>query len=228
MNTETPVFQTRHVWLVALIAAMVLGVPLSFLASKAPWVVCIPILAGTGIVLLLEAWRLTTKRRIQPALLKMPRDFLGMAGYKGYAVLAVPVEEEEKESQEIFDFLRVSRRKAPKTARIIKDESGREVYLIDCERFVTMLLNRMLPNTDKATEMSLIHALHRYGEMRSTSVELEYFLRDKTVLDVIKSDFRGNTALTINRSGEAVIRELIKEAKAAKESKQGQLEVQRS
>jgi hypothetical protein len=35
---------------------------------------------------------------------------------------------------------------------------------------------------------------------------------------VIKADFRGNTAQTINRCGEAIIRDLIKQAKESTDS----------
>jgi hypothetical protein len=81
---------------------------------------------------------------------------------------------------------------------------------------VTLLLNRVLPDADKVTEVSLLHALQRYSEMESHSVELARFLNDKTVQEVIKSDFRGNTLQSINRCGEAIIREMVREAKEAK------------
>jgi len=44
-------------------------------------------------------------------------------------------------------------------------------------------------------------------------------------LTVIKADFKGNTAQAINRAGEAVIRELVRQASA---SKQNQLKAEAS
>jgi hypothetical protein len=145
----------------------------------------------------------------------MPAKFFGLSRYRGHVSLAIPIEREEA-GQEMFDFLKIPRRKINKSARIIKDESGEEIYLIDGERFVTLLLNRVLPDADKVTEVSLLHALQRYSEMESHSVELARFLNDKTVQEVIKSDFRGNTLQSINRCGEAIIREMVREAKEAK------------
>jgi hypothetical protein len=52
--------------------------------------------------------------------------------------------------------------------------------------------------------------------MKSISAEFDQFLSDRTILEVIKADFRSNTAQTVNRSGEGIIRQLIKEAREKK------------
>lgn len=222
MKTESAIFPNRQLWLIATIVALAVGVPLSFFASKLPWLICVPIFIGTAIIASIEVINVLKKSAMQLPLLKMPATFVGLAKYRGHVSLSVPVELEAAD-QETFDFLKTPRRKISKSARIIKDESGDEIYIIDGERFVTLLVSKILPNADKVTELSFLHALQRYSEMESHSVELVQFLRDKTVLEVIKQDFRGNTAQTINRCGEAIIREMIKEAKEAKETKGKQL-----
>ncbi len=215
MKTETAEFPNRQLWLIAVIVALVLGVPLSFFSDKFPWLICIPVFTGTAIIACIEVFNVWKYQPAQPALIKMPSKFFGLARYRGHVALAVQPEAEES-GQEIFEFLKKPRKKISKTARIIKDDSGDEIYIIDGERFVTLLLSRLLPAADKVTEVSLLHALQRYWEMETHSVELERFLNDKTVQEVIKSDFRGNTVQTINRCGEAIIREMVKEAKEAK------------
>jgi len=216
MKTE-PVFPSRQIWLVAMLTAIVIGAPLSFFSDQAPWVIAIPILVGTSIIMLAEFAAMGRKGNQQLPLLKMGKSFWGLAAYRRHVALALPPEDDEPPDQGIFDFVSAKRRNVSKTARLITDaESGDQVYVIDSERFVTLLLNRVLPNTDQVTEVSLLHAIHRYGEMNALSPELERFLTDKTVLEVVKSDFRGNTAQTVNRCGESVVRELVKQAKQMK------------
>jgi len=215
MKTETTEFPNRQLWLIAVIVALVAGVPLSFFSDKSPWLICIPIFTVAAIIACLEVFNAWKYQPMQPALIKMPSTFFGLARYRGHVALSIPPETQEA-GQETFEFLKKPRRKTIKTARIIKDDSGDEIYIIDGERFVTLLLSRILPAADKVTEVSLLHALQRYGEMDAHSVELARFLNDKTVQEVIKSDFRGNTVQTINRCGEAIIREMVKEAKDAK------------
>ena len=77
-------------------------------------------------------------------------------------------------------------------------------------------MKQAIEDSDKATEASLRIAAHRYGELHGISPELEQFLRDKGVLDVMKSDFRGNISANLNRACEAVIRDLIRRTKASK------------
>jgi len=206
-------FPTKRIWLVAVLVGVILGPPLSFLAPNFPWIIIIPIVLGVGIVCFLEFSGSREKPERQIHLLKMPSSFFGLARYRGHVALGLPVEDDDP-AQGTFDFLKIGRRRPHKGARIIRDpETGEQIYLIDAERFVTKLLNQILHNTDQVTEVSLNHALHRYGEMELHSGELERFLKDKSVLEVVKSDFRGNTAQNVNRSGEAVIRELVSKAK---------------
>jgi hypothetical protein len=110
------------------------------------------------------------------------------------------------------------RKKQKKTATIVHLE-GKNHYLIDCDRFVALLLERMTEDANKAAEHALTMGIKRYGKTRPLEANVEKILSDKTVVEVIKSDFRGNMLMVINRTGEKIIRELTKQAKKGEESK---------
>ncbi len=193
MNIDTQTFPSRQIWLVAVIVAALVGIPLSVFADKTPWLIVIPILIGVTVILAQEIWA-SLSRNAQLTLVGMPKEYLELA-------------------------------KVTKSAEVITDDAGNKVHVIDSERFVTLLFNRILPSTDQVAELSLLRALRRYERMHTLSPQLEQFLKDKTVLTVIKADFKGNTAQAINRAGEAVIRELVRQASA---SKQNQLKAEAS
>jgi hypothetical protein len=215
---KTEAFPNRQLWLIAAILAVALGAPLSIWVDKVPWLIVVPIIFGASLVAFIEIAGLWRPSREQLELIRMPGNFLGLSRYRGHIALVLPTEKEEP-GQKTFDFLKAPARQSGKEARIIKDEFGQEIYAIDSERFVAMLATKLLPNVEKLTEVSLKHVLQRYGEMQHISEELDRFLRDANVLDVIKSDFRGNTSQTLNKSAEAVIRELVKQLKDIKAKK---------
>lgn len=212
MTTNTAPFPNRQIWLIATIVAFALGVPFSFFSDSAPWLICIPIVVGTmiiGIAELKGVWQAT-----QLPLIKMPRHFFGLNRYKGYSVIALPIEKEEP-NQKLFDFLS-TQRGTTKFPKVIKDEKGYDFIAVDAEQFIHMVSLKASPNFDKVAEAALIMAVHRYGEMHNISAELEQFIRDKTILETFKADFRGNSNTNLNRSAEAVIRELMKKALESK------------
>jgi hypothetical protein len=208
----------KQIWSIAAIAAVLFGVPVALFSQRVPWLICVPI-AGTTILIvtldILDSWKISQVEGIARGILPMaamPYNFFGIGRYKRHVVFRLP-DRDNPEEQAMFGFLDTSVRGPHKPTKIIKDDFGNSLYVVDCEKFLTVLWQRMAENSDKVTEMSLIHAMHRYGEMRGISSQLEQLLRDKTVLDVIKSDFRGNAALTLNRTGESVMREMLKKMK---------------
>jgi hypothetical protein len=48
---------------------------------------------------------------------------------------------------------------------------------------------------------------------------LDSFLRSKTVLEIIKADFRANAAQTLNNAGESALRDAIKGVRERKTKK---------
>jgi hypothetical protein len=210
-TNDQAAFPTRRIWLVAILTAVCIGAPISVFVKHSPWLISIPIIFG---VVVLMAFQIVHELRSpsfqELPLVKSSGDLFGLTKYKGHVALSFPIEKVVND-QETFAFLDIPRKKAPKNARIIRDpDTGEKIYLIDTERFISLLLSRVSDNTDKLTECSILHALQRYGEMHGISSDLEKFLRSKTTLEVIKSDFRGNAAHTINNSSEAAIRDAIK------------------
>ena len=217
MTTDSSYFSGRRIWLAGILIATCVGGPLSLFANKAPWLIFIPMFLGTVIVCYLEIISELKSEGAQLPLVKVPRTFLGLHKYKGHVALWSPVEK-EAEDQWSFAFLDVPKRRLPKVPRMIIDpETGEQIYLIDTERFVSLLIDHVLPGTEQVSEFALLQALHRYGEMESISGELERFLRSKTVLEVLKSHIRGNMQQTINNSSEAVIREAVRHVKETRQ-----------
>jgi hypothetical protein len=215
MNNQGSDVPFSRIWLTAILVAIVLGVPSAFFAEKYPWVIAIPIAVGTLAVIVPEILGLLPPTGEQLPLIRMPRDYLGLSRYKGYAAIGLPTEEEEPD-QQIFEFVNTPRRKPNKFPAIVKDEHGNDIVVIDAERFISLVVGQTADTTDRVAEATLKMAVHRYGETHGISDELERFLRDRTVLDVIKSDFRGNVSANLNNACESVIRALIKRRKAAK------------
>src|SRR5258708_73472 len=120
MNTSLINLPFRRIWLLAIIVCVLLAVPLSFFAKSRPCLIPIPILVGTFAVMLSDACAYPRTRAQLPLALKMPSGFVGLAKYKGYAALAIPIDLTNPD-QTLFDFLNVQRRKITKTARVIRD-----------------------------------------------------------------------------------------------------------
>ena len=78
-----------------------------------------------------------------------------------------------------------------------------------------------MDTADQIVEVSLKRIAERYGKM--PAADLQRLLQDPGVVDVIKSDYRGNLILAINRRGEQILRDLVKQAKA-QEAKQPRLQ----
>ena len=212
----------KMIWLTAILIAAVFGIPVAILCQAHSWVVAIPIVIGTFFILWIEVVAEKRAAGEKQGVFSMPVDFRALSGYRGLAALLLPVGKED-ENQDIFDFLPMAKKRKPRKEAIkITDPNEGELYIIDCERFVTLMVDKTLTSSDKIVEMSLKKVLERYGRMKSHNNELERLLSDPGVLDVIKSDYRGNLILSINRNGEQILRDLMKQAKSG-ESKQKQL-----
>ena len=84
------------------------------------------------------------------------------------------------------------------------------------------MVNKTLDSSDQIVELSLKKIMERYGQMSVHNQELQRLLQDPGVIDVIKSDYRGNLIQAINRNGEQILRDLVKQAKSS-ETKHKQL-----
>jgi hypothetical protein len=212
-----------RIWIIATLVGIALGIPAALFSDRIHWFVWLPIVAGTLLVLIAEVAverQTTGKQQSESNVPPMPSDFWGLSGYRGRVALAVRPKENEP-GQGAFDFFRpfAATTKPLKTATILRDEQGTEIYVIDTERFVTLLVNRMISGADQVSELSLLRLVSRYSQMRRYRSELERLLRDRGLIDVIKADYRGNLIQVINRTGETIIRDLAREAKERQESK---------
>lgn len=215
---ETLSLPYRAVWTIALCTGC-LAVPVAIVAPKFLWV---PIILGIIAVVVFEIWECYSRGRSVQLPLQMPRNFFGLARYKGHVAISGHLDKESP-GQGLFDFILSPTRRTSKAARAIRDpDTGEMIYLVDTDRFVATLLALYLPDLEKVADISLKRALHRYGEMQEMSEHLEQFLRDKTVLEVIQADFRANAAHAINRSSERAVRDLlVKLARADATAKKG-------
>jgi PHD/YefM family antitoxin component YafN of YafNO toxin-antitoxin module len=221
MNPEVAkIFPVQRIWLTAVLVAAVLGLPVAILVKSYPWVIAVPI--SLGVVLLLWVEMLNDRRRDsrEPTLFSIPREFRALSGYRGLVALFLPTDQDDTK-QDLFDFIPKSKRRRQHKEPIkITDPVEGEIYVIDCDRFVTLMVNKTLETADQIVEVSLKRVAERYGKM--PSADLQRLLQDPGVVEVIKSDYRGNLILAINRHGEQILRDLVKQAKAS-ESKQPRL-----
>lgn len=154
-----------------------------------------------------------------PIVAELPEQYRGLSSFDKIVYLEMSEKGApgQLELPSLAQLQRESRTK--KNPIMIKYPTGREVFLIDCDQFVAVLLDRMTEDANKAAEHALQMGLKRYGKVHSVSAELERFLTDKSIMEVIKSDFRGNMLMVINRSGEKIVREMIKKGVQASRPK---------
>jgi hypothetical protein len=154
-----------------------------------------------------------------PVVAELPEQYRGLSSFDKIVYLEMG-EKGAPGQLELPSLAQLQREsRSRKHPIMIKYPTGREVFLIDCDQFVAVLLDRMTEDANKAAEHALQMGLKRYGKVHSVSAELERFLTDKSILEVIKSDFRGNMLMVINRSGEKIVREMIKKGVQASRPK---------
>lgn len=217
----------RQIWYVAIAVGVLVALPLAFFAHQAPGTIAIPI--GLGVLVLVYSELVGDQSPgdlnkqddlFRNPSISVPGYFVGLAKFGGHVALTRSVDEPQPD-QQTFAFLDLPRRKAAPAVRLIRDpDTGERVFLLDTEKFVAHTMRQYLPQSEKAAEMALLRALHRFGEMESLSPDLEKFLRSKSVIESIRADFRGNASQALGGSSEAACRELIREFR---KTKQGQL-----
>src|ERR1700693_2806992 len=132
----------KRIWLTAILIAVVLGIPAAVLCQSHPWIVAIPITLGTLLIVWLEVVADTNACVENPSLFSMPTDFRALSGYRGLAALLLPTGKEE-DQQDVFSFLPApKKRKQRKEAIKIADPNEGELYIIDCERFVALMVDK--------------------------------------------------------------------------------------
>ena len=64
--------------------------------------------------------------------------------------------------------------------------------------------------TSPAERTSTKWTLIRFGKMEGNAKELQAFVADKSIREVIKADFRGNLLILVAKGGEKVVKDLLK------------------
>jgi hypothetical protein len=197
----------RRVWIVAISVGIVSAAPVLILKDSAPWIIVLPIFAGIAIGLFLE-WRSEEGRGIN--IERLPRDYIGLREFGRKFEIQIS-KWKSPATQQIFDFL-PEQKSAAKRIRTVKTLSGEQLYVVNCSAFVDILVSRLLDDSDKMVEMTMVQAARRFGEENR---EKKIFFTGAD-LEIIKNDFRGNWITLVSRNGEKVLRQLQKSLESEK------------
>ncbi len=206
-----------RIWAIAAVTAFVGTVPVLLLKDNYPWVILIPI--GIGLVLIVavqlaaDFWPSVTKLfygSFSGPASGVPEH---LSDFKSTITFALQIDPaSEPKGQRHFGFfdspLAVTRK--PQRVQL---ESGEYMYVVGAERFVELLVDRLLKDSDKIVEHSLTMAASRYGSEKVP----------KVILETIQADFRGNWITVVSRDGELVLSKLAKALNEAEEEKQSPL-----
>ncbi|MGA2137523.1 MAG: hypothetical protein ABSH14_01550 [Verrucomicrobiia bacterium] len=210
---ESAVF--RRIWLIAAITATIGAPMVASFRVPAPWLIAVPISIGILVVVFMEfapdTQDQTPDSQIHGPVSAIPEGFQGLAAYKGAFALEIKRRKRVPKGQLSFDGLVVEVRPTRK-AQFATDDTGKEILIVDCDRFVGMLVSRLIEDADKAAEHALAVAWQRFGKAAGEHSDIKIFIEDKTVREAIKSDFRGNILTIIAHSGEKIVKELLKDA----------------
>ncbi|MCE0521795.1 MAG: hypothetical protein LV480_02670 [Methylacidiphilales bacterium] len=199
----------RRLWAIAFAMAIIFSVPVALLKNAAPWFVAIPIIAGIVLAAVMEGRDEFGEeiRDIDEDVATLSSDFKGLLDYAGRMVLEVPPKMPES-NQELFAFLQPDKTPRKKITRVRLD-TGEEIFVVSCDRYIDLLVSRLLEDSDKIVEHSLTIASKRFGSVQPEQLRQRGFLT-RTILETLKSDFRGNWITVVSRNAESVLKELQK------------------
>jgi hypothetical protein len=199
----------ERMWIIAFSVAILFAIPVVLLKNIAPWAIVIPIILGVTIGIALEAQDEFGEdiRNLDEDVATLSPDFKGLLAYTGHVVLEVPAGKQDR-GQELFSFLQPDKTSRKKITRVRLD-SGEEILVISCDRYIDLLVSRLLEDSDKVVEHSLNVASKRFGTVRPEQLREKGFLT-KTILETLKADFRGNWITVVSRNAERVLKELQK------------------
>lgn len=199
----------KRIWFVAFATALLSVIPVMLLNQRAPWVISIPIIIGTLAAILPEIWndfRPFIAGRLYGQIFGpasgVPSDLSGLKAYSTF-LLQVPQSKESQE-QELFSFLSSASPPIRKHRKVMLD-TGEEIYLVGTDRFIELLVDRLLKDSDAIVEHAITMAATRFGGAGHVS---------KVILQAIQSDFRGNWITVVSRDAELVLRQLEQKLRA--------------
>ena len=207
-----------RIWIIAAIVATVSTPFVVLWKESLPWLITIPISIGVVIVFASEFRRQLQMREDSETSLvtisALPPDYKGIGAYEESVALEIkPLRRGAKGQLDMFEAMNAE--DFPQTkVRVFRNALGKEVYVVNCNRFVELMVSKLVDDVDKAAEHALAMAWKRYRQDTKDREELRKFL-DKTVRETIKSDFRGNALIIFSKTGEKVMKELVASAEEA-------------
>lgn len=217
---ENPLSNTvvlKQLRTIAALIGLMFAVPAAAFPNHALLFILLGTAVGVSIALYLE-FKSEQAEDVEELLAELPAEYEGLGSLKDivYLELKQPSQPGQLEMPSIIEM---QKERGPRKNATVVHLAGKNHYLVDCDRFIALLLDKMTEDANKAAEHAVSMGIKRYGNVRTIDKELERFLSDPSVIEVIKSDFRGNMLMVINRSGEKVIRELMKKARSSVEPK---------
>ena len=201
----------RFVWIFAFALAFVAAPIVVYFKDAAPWAIAVPIVLGTIVIVIYESKAAFGTRADLEFLVNIPPGFTGLKSYEHLLSLEIhPKKKVPKEQLSLPGFPGFTEATAGNSVRILRDESGREIAVVSCDRFSALLVTYLLENMDKATEKSLRAGLARFGKLGKEGSDIQIFVHDKGIREAIKADFRGNLVTLVSKGGEKVIKDILK------------------
>jgi len=205
----------RVAWLIG-IAIATLSTPFVVVfKATAPWIILIPITIGAFLVTVLEFRLLKLPKPLkrflyaEPNAEEAPTDFQMLRKYDELMALDIKPPK-RKIPKEQLAFKGFPEAKPSNSVRYLSDEEGRKVAVISCEKFSALMITYLVEHVDESTDVALRNGLDKFSKSESVKREIEMFLQDKTVREVVKAQFRGNMAMTIAKGGQKVVKDLAK------------------
>lgn len=198
----------KRIWMIAICTAIIGAIPVTIFKNTAPWLIAVPICIGTIVALGFEIWDLMKRRgfvssygRISGPASGIPSGLEGLQEYQNFSLqLQYPG---DTEGQSLFSFLN-SRAQPPRKPRKIQLASGDEISVVSVDRYVELLVDRLLRDSDAIVEHAMTMGATRFGGSGKLS---------KVILETIQADFRGNWLTVVSRDAELVIRDLEEKLK---------------
>ncbi|MEI9998783.1 MAG: hypothetical protein WDO13_06230 [Verrucomicrobiota bacterium] len=177
-------------------------IPVMLMKDRHPWIILVPIAIGLFLIVFVQ---LTVD--IWPSMTKL---FFGsfsgpasgipdhLADFQNTTTFSLQVDPRKDSSdQELFPFFDSALRATRKPQKV-RLESGKEMYILGAERFVELLVDQLLKDSDKVVENSMTMAAIRFGKDKIP----------KVMMEAIQADFRGNWIATVSRDGEVVLKKV--------------------
>jgi hypothetical protein len=201
----------RFAWFFSFVLAAIAAPFVLIFKENAPWVIAVPFILGVVVILMYEFTAAFRANRDEDLLVKIPEGFSGLMSYEHLLTLEVtPKSKVPKGQLSLFpNFKEITPTNA---VRVITDkETGKELVVVNCDRFSALLVTYLLDNLDKATERSLRAGLARFGKLeKSGQMDIQIFVHDATIREAIQSDFRGNLLTLVSKGGEKVVKDILK------------------